>query len=161
MSNQDSQLQNYYYHVAPAKAGTQKSLHLPDFLLRGNNNSKVLQVAQDVIVFRPDTPSNLLLTAFLFCSVVVMLCAGCATVGQDFPDYRVGEIQLNQTTQNEIRSMFGSPWRVGIEDGERTWTYGRYRYQAFGPANTKDLVIRFDKRGMVTSYTFNTTEHQE
>ena len=161
MSNQDSQLQNYYCHVVPARAGTQKSLHLPDSLLQGNVNPRVLQLAQDVIVFRPNARGNLLLSAFLFCSVLVMLCAGCATVGQDFPDYRVGEIQINQTTQNEIRSMFGSPWRVGIEDGERTWTYGRYRYQAFSPASTKDLVIRFDKRGTVTSYTFNTTEHQE
>jgi len=89
MSNQDSQLQNYYCHVVPARAGTQKSLHLPDSLLQGNVNPRVLQLAQDVIVFRPNARGNLLLSAFLFCSVLVMLCAGCATVGQDFPDYRV------------------------------------------------------------------------
>lgn len=116
---------------------------------------------QDVLLFRPDTRGNLLLSAILFCSVVVTLCSGCATVGRDFPDYRVREIQINHTTQSEIRSMFGSPWRVGIEDSQPTWTYGRYRYQAFGPASTKDLVIRFDEHDTVTSYTFNTTEHQE
>ena len=112
-------------------------------------------------LFRPDTRGILLVTAFLFCSVAVMLFSGCATVGRDFPDHRVKEIQINQTTQSEIHTMFGSPWRVGIEDGQRTWTYGRYRYQAFGETSTKDLVIRFDNRGIVTSYTFNTTEHQE
>ncbi len=116
---------------------------------------------RNITLFRPDTRCNPVLRAFLLCSVVVLLFAGCATVGRDFPDFRVSEIQINQTTQSEIRSMFGSPWRVGIEDGQPTWTYGRYRYQAFGPASTKDLVIRFDNRGTVTSYTFNTTEHLE
>jgi hypothetical protein len=116
---------------------------------------------QNVTVFRPVARGNPLLTVFLFCSVLVTLCSGCATVGRDFPDYRVREIQINQTTQSEIRSMFGAPWRVGIEDGQPTWTYGRYRYNALGGTSTKDLVIRFDNRGTVTSYTFNTTEHQE
>ncbi len=49
--------------------------------------------------------------------------------------------------------------RVGIEDGLRTWTYGRYRYRLFGRARTEDLVLRFDAQGVVASYTFNTTEH--
>ena len=112
-------------------------------------------------LFRPDIRGILLVMAFLFLFAAALTSSGCATVGRDFPDYRVKEIQINQTTQSEIRTMFGSPWRVGIEDGQRTWTYGRYRYQAFGETSTKDLVIRFDNRGIVTSYTYNTTEHQE
>jgi hypothetical protein len=57
--------------------------------------------------------------------------------------------------------MFGSPWRVGIEDGRRTWTYGKYRYRLFSETSTQDLVVRFDDKGIVVSYTFNTTEHKE
>jgi hypothetical protein len=98
----------------------------------------------------------LLLTAML-----ILFTAGCATVGQDFPTSRVKDIQIHKTTKDEIRAMFGPPWRVGIEDGQPTWTYGKYRYQAFSETSTQDLVIRFDNNGVVSSYTFNTTEHQE
>ncbi|MEN8262123.1 MAG: outer membrane protein assembly factor BamE [Nitrospirota bacterium] len=92
---------------------------------------------------------------------LIMLIAGCATVGQDFPTSRVSDIKIGQTTQNDIRSMFGSPWRVGIEDGQRTWTYGKYGYGLFTEKNAKDLLIRFDDNGIVASYTFSTTEHDE
>jgi outer membrane protein assembly factor BamE (lipoprotein component of BamABCDE complex) len=92
---------------------------------------------------------------------VFLLSSGCATVGQDFPDSLVPRIKTHETTQDQVRSMFGAPWRVGLEDGQQTWTYGRYRYSLFRDASTKDLVIRFDKKGIVSSYSFNTTEHQE
>ena len=45
-----------------------------------------------------------------------------------------------------------------MDDGDQTWTYGHYRYSLFGEAKTEDLVIRFDKDGVVSSYTFNTTD---
>ncbi|MGC9324769.1 MAG: hypothetical protein ACP5G0_08505 [Desulfomonilia bacterium] len=94
-----------------------------------------------------------------FLVLATLLSAGCATVGRDFPDRRVSEIELKATTQDEIRAMFGPPWRTGIEDGQPTWTYGIYRYRLLGQTSTKDLVIRFNRQGIVTSYTFNTTEH--
>ena len=90
----------------------------------------------------------------------LMLClAACATVGRDFPVSRVSDIVIGETTQAQIESMFGSPWRVGIEDGLGTWTYGKYRYRLFGETSTQDLVIRFSENDIVSSYTFNTTEH--
>lgn len=94
----------------------------------------------------------ILMTAFL---------SGCFTVGHDFPVDQVTVIKIGKTTQDEIKSMFGSPWRVGVEDGQRTWTYGKYRYSAFAETSTQDLVIRFNDRGVVASFTFNTTEHQQ
>jgi hypothetical protein len=94
-------------------------------------------------------------------AVLVIFFAGCATVGQDFPVTSVSEIETGKTTQNEIRTMFGSPWRVGIEDGQPTWTYGNYSYGLFGAKNAKDLVIRFDDKDIVASYTFSTTQHNE
>jgi len=97
----------------------------------------------------------------LLAAMLLLLSAGCATVGKDFPVNRVKDIRIHETTKEEIRSLFGSPWRVGIEDGQPTWTYGKYRYQAFSETSTQDLVIRFDKNYVVDSYTFNTTEHQE
>ena len=101
--------------------------------------------------------ANLLGIAAMF----VLFTGGCATVGRDFPVSQVSDIRIGKTTQDDIRATFGSPWRVGIEDGRRTWTYGKYCYRLFGQASTRDLVIRFDDRNVVVSYTFNTTEHQE
>jgi hypothetical protein len=96
-----------------------------------------------------------------FIVMIILFLVSCATVGRDFPSDRVSEIQIHQTTRDDIRSIFGPPWRVGIEDGQQTWTYGRYHYRLIGETSTKDLVVRFDKQGIVVSYSFNTTEHQE
>ncbi|MEQ9544496.1 MAG: outer membrane protein assembly factor BamE [Marinobacter sp.] len=87
-----------------------------------------------------------------------LMVAGCATVGQDFPTHNVDQIEIGETTRTEIQEMFGKPWRTGIEDGKRTWTYGKYRWSAFGDAETTDLVVRFNPDGTVSSYVYNTTE---
>ena len=90
-----------------------------------------------------------------------LILGGCANIGRDFPSSKVSEIRLNQTTQAQVGSMFGPPWRVGIEDGKATWTYGKYHYSLFGESTAKDLVIRFDDHGIVTSYTFNKSADQD
>ena len=87
-----------------------------------------------------------------------VLLSACLTVGKSFPDYAVPDIKIGKTTESEIRKLFGPPWRTGMDDGDRTWTYGHYRYSLFQDAKTEDLVIRFDKDGVVSSYTFNTTD---
>jgi outer membrane protein assembly factor BamE (lipoprotein component of BamABCDE complex) len=89
----------------------------------------------------------------------LIMLLGCASVGKEFPDAQIGDIQIGKTTKTDIQNLFGSPWRVGVENGEESWTYGRYRYKLIGKASTKDLVIRFDKKNVVTSYVFNTTDH--
>jgi len=89
------------------------------------------------------------------------IASSCMTVGQEFPESHVSDIRIGKTTQAEVQNMFGSPWRVGVENGQRTWTYGKYHYQLIGPANTKDLVIRFDANNVVVSYSFNTTDHPQ
>ncbi len=85
------------------------------------------------------------------------LLAGCLTVGKEFPVESVSRLEIGKTTRQEVRELFGEPWRTGVEDGMRTWTYGRYRYSAFGDAQTRDLVVRFDGQGVVASYSFNST----
>lgn len=98
---------------------------------------------------------------FFAALLVVLAVPGCASVGQEFPVNRVLDIRIGETTQEAVRSLFGSPWRVGLEDGKRTWTYGKYNWSAFAPTSTQDLVIRFDPQGRVSSYVFNTTEHEQ
>ena len=92
--------------------------------------------------------------AFLFGACVLALSA-CLNVGREFPTEDIGQIQIGRTTRDEVHRMFGEPWRTGLEDGRRTWTYGHYRYKLFGTTETRDLVVRFDAKGVVTSYTFN------
>ena len=88
-------------------------------------------------------------------ALAVTCLAGCLTVGRDFPVDKVGEIAIGKTTRDDVHRLFGDPWRTGIEDGRRTWTYGHYRYKLVGTTETRDLVVRFDPNGVVSSYTFN------
>ncbi|MEP1215915.1 MAG: outer membrane protein assembly factor BamE [Marinobacter sp.] len=90
--------------------------------------------------------------------VLSITLTGCATVGHDFATHNVDQIEIGETTRSDIQEMFGEPWRTGIEDGKRTWTYGKYRWSAFGDAETTDLVVRFNQDGTVSSYVYNTTE---
>lgn len=96
-----------------------------------------------------------LLGASILASVV--LAAGCATVGKDFATHNVDQIKVDETTRAEVQEMFGEPWRTGMEDGKRTWTYGKYRWSAFSDAETTDLVVRFNEDGTVDSYVYNST----
>ncbi len=103
--------------------------------------------------------------ALLLCLVLAaMSLAGCATMGRDFPSGMVSELQVGKTTQEQVRAMFGRPWRVGVENGQRTWTYATYRYslvEMFARSFTEDLVLHFDNRGVVSSYAYNSTRHQQ
>jgi len=88
----------------------------------------------------------------------LLLIVSCATVGKDFPTDPVTLIKMGETTKTDIRRMFGEPWRTGIENGQKTWTFGYYKYRLFGETVTRDLVVRFDDRDRVASYTFSTSD---
>ncbi|OHB33731.1 MAG: hypothetical protein A2X84_02890 [Desulfuromonadaceae bacterium GWC2_58_13] len=88
---------------------------------------------------------------------LILLLAGCATVGRKFNVSGVPQISMGQTAKSDVMALFGTPWRTGIEDGRETWTYGYYKYSLFSDAKTRDLVLRFDPSGKVASYTFNST----
>jgi len=86
------------------------------------------------------------------------MLAGCITVGQDFPAKRVTKLEIGATTRDQVKQLFGTPWRTGVEDGQLTWTYGHYHYALLGNTRTRDLVVRFDEHDVVASYTFSSTE---
>ena len=88
-------------------------------------------------------------------ALVALALAACLTVGREFPSDKVGELAIGKTTRDEVHRTFGVPWRTGVEDGRRTWTYAHYRYKLFGTTETQDLVVRFDPSGVVSSFTFN------
>jgi hypothetical protein len=102
------------------------------------------------------------LQSVFFCIVITVLLvfsAGCASVnvGYDFPDHQVKNIQIGNTTKEDIRTIFGEPWRTGLENGQETWTYGKYNYSGTRETAAKDLVVRFTEKNIVESYTFSKT----
>ena len=90
-----------------------------------------------------------------------ILLSGCMTIGHEFPAGQVSSIKIGSSTQNDIMNLFGTPWRTGVENGLQTWTYGDYSYSVLGDGNSEDLVIRFNKNNIVSSYTFNSTKRSK
>lgn len=79
--------------------------------------------------------------------------AGCMpAVGRPFPVQQVRQIEIGKTTQADVHRMFGEPWRTGIEDGFRTWSYGEHSLQ-----NSRELLIRFTEKNVVKSYNFSSS----
>ena len=92
--------------------------------------------------------------------VLLFILCSCLTLGEKFPENHVKKIIIGQTTKNDILLMFGSPWLSGNQDGDLTWTYGIYEYSLYGDRKAKDLLLQFDGSGVVTTFTFSTTEHE-
>ena len=93
------------------------------------------------------------LTILTLFAALCLPVTGCMpTVGRAFPVYKVRQIEVEKTTMAEVRQMFGDPWRTGLENGKRTWTYGEY-----GVKISRDLVIRFDDQNVVKSYSFSSS----
>ncbi len=92
---------------------------------------------------------------------VAGLLAACMTVGEEFRKEAVELIEPGQTTDKEILKIFGNPVRTGIaEDGSREWTYAYYR-AGMGGFEGYDLVLKFDDRGRVKSFSYHTTDPEE
>ncbi|MFH2070444.1 MAG: outer membrane protein assembly factor BamE [Elusimicrobiota bacterium] len=79
------------------------------------------------------------------------------TIGRNFQTLDIPRIENDKTTMNDIRKTFGEPNRKGIEDGDLTWTYLYYKLNLLGSKHTRDLYIKFDKNGVVKSFTYNTS----
>ena len=118
--------------------------------------SKMIEVQSDAKPLK----SNYVL-ALILISMMIMFVSGCITLGKDFPEANVSSITIGVTTKKEIRKLFGSPWLSGVQDGQPAWTYGSYDYSLFGERKAKDLVVKFDDKAQVSSFSFSTTDHDE
>ncbi len=87
----------------------------------------------------------------------LIMLTGCATIGRDFTFNSPSDIVTGKTTQEMVIKKYGSPFRVGYDNGLTQWTYARYIYSLFGDAKTKDLVITFNTDRTVKSYTYNSS----
>jgi len=93
-------------------------------------------------------------------AVILLSCglSACVSLGRQFDTGAVKGIVEGRTTQSEIETTFGSPFRTGLDSGDTTWTYINYSFGLFSRQKAVDLVVRFNADGTVKSYTFNSTE---
>ena len=124
-------------------------------LYKNEDNMKFKMIEQ-----RSDVKPNYVL-ALILISTMIIFVSGCITLGKDFSEESVSSITIGVTTKNEVRRLFGSPWLSGVQDGQPAWTYGIYDYSLFGERKAKDLVVQFDDKAKVLSFTFSTTDHDE
>lgn len=90
------------------------------------------------------------------------LLAGCGllVVGADFPSPTKDLIQAGKTTKADLLRFFGEPYQVGIDSGDLTWRWF-YARKYSGGEISRDLTVRFDDRGIVKSYSFNSNEPED
>jgi hypothetical protein len=82
-------------------------------------------------------------------------------VGRNFDCTKLSWLKKDETTKQEVRDNLGEPFRVGVDEGQPSWTYGYYKYRLIGNSDTKDLVLRFGPDDKLKSYTLNTTFEDE
>lgn len=93
----------------------------------------------------------------LWSLLILLLAAGCGTVGKNFSSDKVQNIQNNITTQSEVLDWFGVPYKEGTENTHTMWTYQFDKYSVFTDAQSKDLVVLFDENNIVKAYRFTSS----
>ncbi len=83
---------------------------------------------------------------------------GCGTAGKNFDESLYKNIVVGTTTHKEVQSMFGPPFKKGVQNGSRIWTYEYNFYNSLGNDITKDMTIAFDQRGVVKSHQMMTNQ---
>ena len=77
---------------------------------------------------------------------------GCGSVGKNFDESLYTKIVKGTTTKKDIQAMFGYPFKKGIQNGYPVWTYEYNHVNSFGTDTSKDMIIVFDKNGVVKSH---------
>ena len=93
----------------------------------------------------------IILSGFLFVT-------SCGTAGKNFDESLYKNITVGTTTHKEIQAMFGAPFKKGVQNGYKVWTYEYNFYNSLGNDITKDMVIVFDRRGVVKSHQMMTNQ---
>ena len=78
--------------------------------------------------------------------------SACGTVGKEFNESLYTNIVKGTTTHKEIRIMFGPPFRKGTQNGDPVWTYEFNYVNSFDTDIIKDMIIVFEKTGVVKSH---------
>jgi len=88
----------------------------------------------------------------LVCVAVFLFVSGCGSMGTDFDSTKVKDINSGTTTKADIESMFGKPFKTGVQNGHPVWVYEKSTYSAVGTDTSKSLIVEFDNSGVVRKY---------
>ncbi len=88
----------------------------------------------------------------------LLFAYGCGTAGKNFDESLYKNIVAGTTTHKEVQSMFGPPFKKGVQNGSRIWTYEYNYYNSLGSDITKDMIIVFDQHGVVKSHQMMTNQ---
>ncbi len=94
----------------------------------------------------------------IFLLTSVLFVCGCGTTGKDFNESLYKNIVVGTTTHKEIQAMFGPPFKKGIQNGYKIWTYEYNFYNSLGKDITKDMIIVFTQSGVVKSHQMMTNQ---
>ena len=83
---------------------------------------------------------------------LALFFSGCGTAGKNFDESLYFNIVKGTTNHKEIQAMFGPPFKKGIQNGFRVWTYEYNHVNSFGSDIIKDMIIVFEKNGLVRSH---------
>jgi len=89
---------------------------------------------------------------FLVMSLTVF---GCGTSGKDFNSTLFDSIRNGHTTQQEVETMLGQPFKKGYQNGNEIWIYEHNKYKVFrilGEDTSKDMVVIFDESKVVKTH---------
>ena len=94
--------------------------------------------------------------------LIVGLFTSCATtykIGKQYSTEHVAKIIIGKTSEKDIITYFGDPWKIGIINGNVVYTYC-YEEIVFHLNDSVDkigntLIIEFDENRKVLNYYFN------
>lgn len=93
--------------------------------------------------------------------VLGLTVVGCGTSGKEFNATLFDSVVNGHTTQEEVESMFGRPFKKGFQNGKEIWVYEHNQYKAlpmFGEDTSKDMVVTFDENKVVKTHQFMTSK---
>jgi outer membrane protein assembly factor BamE (lipoprotein component of BamABCDE complex) len=100
---------------------------------------------------------NLILTLLVL--GLIVSCATTYKLGKPYSVEEVSKILIGKTSQSDIVSYFGEPWKTGLLNGNIVYTYC-YQEIVFHHDDSVDkngniLIIEFDADNNVKNYYFN------
>ena len=98
--------------------------------------------------------------------IIIVLAIGlftfCATtykIGKQYSTEHVAKIIIGKTSEKDVITYFGDPWKIGILNGNVVYTYCYeeivFHHDDSVDKNGNTLIIEFDENKNVLNYYFN------
>ena len=101
--------------------------------------------------------TNLIILVLI--SGLLLFCATTYKIGKQYSTEHVENITIGKTSEKDILSFFGDPWKTGIINGNVVYTYCYeeivFHHDDSIDKNGNTLIIEFDKNKTVRNYYFN------